>query len=106
MSTQLIVLIAVVTVVLSLAIGYAQGKKSNKVKENDPEELAAIQHAIWSHWMEYLFSISTLHKGGHVVIRKSLVDKWVKQMNTDYKDLKEHEKQSDRNIISKFMPDV
>lgn len=109
MSIQLIVLLVFVTVI-GLAIGFVIGKVSKetpkKAPEMDIEKLSSIQHAIWSHWMKYQFSIATLQKGGHVVIRKSLVDRWKKQMNTEYKDLNEKEKQSDRDIVLKFMKDA
>ena len=74
------------------------------------EEKADKQHQIWSHWMKYMFTkcdfvlpimISALQDGS-CIIQKDDVERWARQMNTDYKDLTEKEKQSDRDIVIKF----
>lgn len=70
------------------------------------QELASIQHDIWSHWMEYFFSKCTEQeifdngkhfKTGNLVINKDLVKRWKRQMKTPYNELSETEKQSDIN---------
>ena len=81
------------------------------------ELLAAKQHDIWSHWMKYQFSKCIPQKvmsknattgqmeeieTGNLVIPKSLVERWTRQMETDYVHLTEEEKQSDRNQVKKF----
>jgi hypothetical protein len=65
------------------------------------EEKAAKQHEVWSHWMKYLFETCGKWEN-EVVIPSDLVKKWERQMNTEYKDLTEKEKQSDRDIVTKF----
>lgn len=59
------------------------------------EKLADIQHEIWSHWMKYLFEVSTLNKDGSVTIPADKVKRWKRQMNTHYLDLPSDEKKSD-----------
>jgi hypothetical protein len=74
------------------------------------EEKANKQHQIWSHWMRYMFtqcdfglpSVLSSMENGSCIIPKEKVDRWIKQMNTDYKDLTDEEKESDRNIVKKF----
>lgn len=61
------------------------------------EELADLAHRQWARWMEYLFEKSTLNEDGTVTIPKWAVDRWKRQVNTEYKDLPEEEKESDRN---------
>lgn len=63
------------------------------------EELSAIEHERWSGWMEYqakhckLIGIPGLdtHRSGEL-----FVDRWTRQANTNYEDLTEVEKESDR----------
>lgn len=74
------------------------------------EEKADKQHQIWSHWMKYMFSecdfglptVMSAIENGSCIISKDKVERWAKQMNTDYKDLTEKEKQSDRDIVEAF----
>lgn len=60
------------------------------------EALADLAHKQWSGWMDYLFSVSKYNGDGSVTIPKYYVDRWKRQVNTDYRDLSEEEKESDR----------
>lgn len=79
------------------------------MKEDLIEELASIQHNIWSHWMKYLLAQTT--KNVHVnkinpdgyIIPLEKVEKWSRQMTTKYEELSEQEKQSDRDQVMKFI---
>jgi len=75
------------------------------------EEIAEQAHISWSGWMKYLFDKSEKNSDGTVTIPKWAVDRWERQLATDYKELSEGEKESDRNeahpymrIIEKHMP--
>lgn len=59
------------------------------------EQLADYAHASWSGWMKYLFDKSTQNEDGSVTIPASLVERWQRQMSTEYPDLPEEEKLSD-----------
>lgn len=72
------------------------------------EDLARISHEIWSHWMKYLFSkcIKNIQYGvedGSVTIPKEQVERWMRQMNTPYKELSDKEKQSDLDQAKKII---
>lgn len=75
------------------------------------EKLAALCHEQWSGWMKYLFSkcdfgmgtVLSALENGCAIISKVYVDRWMKQMNTPYKDLSEEEKESDRIEADKII---
>lgn len=64
--------------------------------EQEIELLANYSHRAWSGWMKYQFGKSVQNTDGSVTIPKELVERWTRQMNTEYKDLPESEKKSDR----------
>ena len=68
----------------------------------DMEKAAGIQHDIWAHWMKYQFSLCTENADGSVTIPADRVERWKRQMETDYDDLSESEKESDRNVVREF----
>lgn len=59
------------------------------------EKLAIYAHKSWAGWMKYLFQKSTLNNDGTLTIPKWAVDRWKRQVETDYKDLLIKEKESD-----------
>ena len=72
------------------------------------EQLAEYAHNQWSGWMKYLFSKGEFNVDGTWTMPKWAVERWTRQMNTDYKSLSEEEKDSDRreadgmlNILNK-----
>ena len=67
------------------------------------EQVADLCHKQWSGWMRYLFSRGEFDEHGRFIIPKSLVERWTRQMNTDYNELSEPEKESDRNEADKFL---
>ncbi len=77
--------------------------KQAKTDEELIEELADAQHAIWSYWMAYLFRVSHRNDNGSVTIPADMVERWKRQMATDYADLSEREKESDRHQAHKVM---
>ena len=67
------------------------------------EGVADLCHRQWAGWMEYLFSKSIRNEDGTVMIPESLVNRWQRQIATDYKDLSPSEQDSDRKEAKKFM---
>ena len=77
-------------------------KESGVVQTQQLETLAATQHEIWAHWMEYLFDQCIL-SGEGMAIPFDKVSRWVRQMNTSYAGLPEGEKDSDRDQAKKII---
>lgn len=67
------------------------------------EQLAAIEHERWSHWQKYMHGKATKQPDGSMVVPVELVARWEKQMSTDYADLSDREKQSDRDQVEKYL---
>lgn len=65
------------------------------MKREVREDLARYAHKQWSGWMEYLFEKSELNPDGTVTIPKWAVDRWKRQIETEYDDLSDMEKESD-----------
>ena len=61
------------------------------------EKLAELEHQQWQHWMKYM--IDNISNG-------EAVERWKKQMKTDYKDLTEKEKDSDRVWADKVLQEI
>jgi len=59
------------------------------------EKLAAVQHAIWMHWMKYMFTCGTFNPDGSWTMPAEKVDRWRRQMVTDFADLTLQEQKSD-----------
>jgi len=75
------------------------------------EELAGIEHERWSDWQKYLHGklkyteIGTDQKvEAFYLMTADDYEKWERQINTDYKDLSEQEKESDREQVRRYLP--
>ncbi|MCL4863980.1 MAG: hypothetical protein KJZ93_31520 [Caldilineaceae bacterium] len=69
------------------------------------EALAAYAHEAWSGWMKYMIDVKRGWPdayGGWTIAAESL-ERWRRQMNTDYADLPESEKASDRAEADKML---
>lgn len=67
------------------------------------EELSDLAHRQWTGWMRYLFSKGIKNEDGSFTIPAWAVERWERQVNTDYENLSESEKDSDRNEADKFI---
>jgi hypothetical protein len=68
------------------------------------EQLAAAEHARWTHWQRYVHSKAERLPDGSLVLPADLVAHWERQMATDYAQLTEQEKESDRDQVRKYLP--
>lgn len=73
--------------------------------KQDPkhEALAAYAHKAWSGWMDYLFSKCEKHGDGSVTMPALSAERWRRQAQTEYCDLPEEEKKSDRDESDKML---
>lgn len=67
------------------------------------EKLAALAHKRWSGWMRHLFNQCDFNEDGTVTIPAALVLRWLEQMSTEYSNLPESEKESDRREADEIM---
>ncbi len=67
------------------------------------ERFADIQHAIWSHWMRYQFSVCINNPDGSCTIPANKVVRWKRQMETSYGLLTDEERESDREQAHKIL---
>ena len=73
-------------------------------RERVREALAALAHQSWSGWMNHLFLCSFKpDKDGNVTIPGSFAADWNNQLRTQYCDLSEDEKESDREEADKVL---
>jgi hypothetical protein len=68
------------------------------------EELAAVEHERWSHWQRYVHSKCVHQADGSLLLPADLVSRWERQIETKYADLDDHEKESDREQVRKYLP--
>ena len=69
----------------------------------DEEILAAFVHKIWAEWMEYFFTKCYINDKGEEVVPALLVRRWKRQMYSEYIELSEDEKESDREIAQRYI---
>ena len=74
-----------------------------KITKETFEKLAAIEHRRWSRWMSHLFSRGKMHVDGRFTIDAASVLRWSRQKETDYFDLSESEKESDRKEVREYL---
>jgi hypothetical protein len=68
------------------------------------ERLAAVEHERWSHWQRYMHTMAVRQPDGSLLLPAELVSRWERQMNTNYTELNEKEKESDREQVRKYLP--
>jgi len=66
------------------------------------EKLAHHEHARWSDWQKYLHHLCVEDDGKNLVIVRTMREHWERQIKTDYKDLSEVEKDSDREQVMRY----
>jgi len=71
------------------------------------ERLADIEHQRWSDWQKYIMAesfkvVSRSDDLIHLTIPTEYWENWNKQIKTDYKDLSEKEKDSDRDQVMRY----
>lgn len=73
------------------------------IKEFTIKRKADAAHKIWAHWMQYQFTQGGFDDVGNFIIPFDKVERWQRQMNTDFFDLTDQEQKSDFEIAGKFM---
>ena len=72
-------------------------------REFRKRELAMLAHALWSSWMRWMFECGFTQPNGSYVIPLDKVERWKKQMNTDFSKLTEEEQRWDWEAVEECM---
>ena len=67
------------------------------------ETLASLCHTQWSGWMIHLFSKCQSNPDGTVTMPKWAVERWMRQMTTEYANLSAEEKETDCKEADRFI---
>ncbi len=67
------------------------------------EDFSDQAHKSWAGWMQWVFENGTMNPDGTFTINADKVGRWQRQINTEYPDLSEQEKNSDRIEADKFL---
>lgn len=67
------------------------------------EQLAAVQHEIWAHWMRYMFTCGQFGPDGSWHMPAFKAERWQRQMDTPYAELTDRERESDREQADKIL---
>lgn len=81
-----------------------EGKNIKNTLQGILEQLARIEHDRWSHWQKYMHSKCVRQTDGSLLIPPDFVERWERQMTTEYTDLAEKEKDGDREQVEKYLP--
>ena len=79
---------------------YHKNLNENQIKLM--EKLADIEHQRWASWQKYMHSKGMKDEFGSLTIQWQEIERWEKQIKTDYKDLSEAEKDSDREQVLRY----
>ncbi len=77
---------------------------TSKTLEDFIEKAADIEHARWSHWQSWVHQNCIKGTNGSLIITPKNVERWEKQINTQYKNLSEMEKEADRAEVRSYIP--
>lgn len=66
------------------------------------EKLSSIEHKRWSDWQKYVHNVCIENDDGSITIPANYVKHWERQIHTDYKDLSQSEKDSDRDQVLRY----
>jgi hypothetical protein len=76
----------------------------NKMADNQiRENLAEYAHNAWAYWMQYMFSKMKFNPSRGLIMPAWAVDRWSRQTATEYKNLSEKEKESNRQEADKMI---
>ena len=83
-------------------------KEKQEWEEELLEKWADIEHQRWAKWQKYMHSKLVNVDGNTDILGlpKEFYDHWERQIATDYKDLSEKEKESDREQVQPYIEDI
>lgn len=70
------------------------------------DRLAAIEHERWAHWQRYMHEAGERLPDGRLVLPSDQVSRWGRQIATPFEALTEAEKESDREQVRRYLPEI
>lgn len=70
------------------------------------DRLAAIEHERWAHWQCYMHEAGERLADGRLVLPSDQVSRWERQIATPFDRLTETEKESDREQVRRYLPEI
>ena len=70
------------------------------------ERLADIEHQRWAHWQRYMHDRCRRNPDGSITVPQEYVEQWERQIETPYEGLSEQEKESDRDQVRRYLPQL
>ena len=67
------------------------------------DQFATMEHERWAHWQSYLHSKCVRQSDGSLVIPAALVERWERQIHTEFDELSKEEQSSDLEQVDKFL---
>jgi len=67
------------------------------------ERIAELCHKQWSDWMKYFLNKCHYDSNGDIVVHREYISNLELQINADYKELSEIDKEKDRREANKFL---
>ena len=68
------------------------------------EQLASVEHERWSLWQRHVHKQCVPGADGSLTIPADLVRRWTGQMDTEYAQLSENDKDRDREQVQRYLP--
>jgi hypothetical protein len=66
------------------------------------QRLARIEHDRWASWQDWMHKICTRNTDGSITIPVDLVKRWDRQIQAEYADLSDKEKESDLKEVNRY----
>jgi hypothetical protein len=70
------------------------------------DRLARIEHERWAHWQAYMHDAGERLPDGRLVLPADQVARWDRQIETPYNQLTSAEKDSDRDQVRRYLPEI
>ena len=78
-------------------------KRPRTVLDALTDQLAAVEHRRWARWQQYMHNKCERRSDGSLIIPAALVARWERQIATNYIDLDDSEKESDREQVREYL---